>query len=101
MDCPNARVNYLCQDLVLWMVLMVGSVLDYEDLLVRGWGKEGFVKAFGAGVSVGKIARRLKSFAIASRNLFRLWVETEMFRGGGSVDRLRGFVGPMRTMMCS
>jgi hypothetical protein len=101
MDCPNARVNYLCQDLVLWMVLMVGSVLDYEDLLVRGWGKEGFVKAFGAGVSVGKIARRLKSFAIASRNLFRLWVETEMFRGGGSGDRLRRFVGPMRTMMCS
>jgi len=101
MDCPNARLNYLCQDLVLWLLLMVGSCIDYEDLLVRGWGKEGFVKAFGSGVSVDKIARRLVSFSIAARNLFRLWVETEMFRGGGDGDRLRGFVGPIRTMMCS
>ena len=35
------------------------------------------------------------------RNPCRLWVETEMFRGGKKDDCLRGFVGPMRTMMCS
>ena len=45
MDCPYARLNYLCQDLVLWLLLMVGSFLDYEDLLVLGWGREGFAEA--------------------------------------------------------
>ena len=35
---------------------MINLKIIYEDLLVRGWGKEGFVEAFGAGVSVEKIA---------------------------------------------
>ena len=64
-------------------------------------GGEGFFEAFGLGVTAGKIARRLVSLAILARNVFRLWVETEMFRGGKEGDCLRGFVGPMWTMMCS
>ena len=68
---------------------MAGNFLNYEDLLVRGWGREGFAEACGSGVTVEKIARRLVSFSISARNLFRLWVETEMFRGGGS-DQSRG-----------
>ena len=80
---------------------MVGSFLDYEDLLVHGWGREGFAEAFRSGVTVEQIARRFVSFSISARNLFWLWVETEMFRGGGDGDHSRGFVGPIRTMMCS
>ena len=64
-------------------------------------GGEGFFEAFGLGVTAGKIARRLVSLAILARNVFRLWVETEMFRGGKEGDRLRGFVGRMRTMIHS
>ena len=64
-------------------------------------GGEGFFEAFGLGVTVSKIARRLVSLAISACNLFQLWVETKMFRGGKDGDHFREFVGPMRTVMCS
>ena len=63
-------------------------------------GGEGCLKAYGLGVMVGKIAKRLISLAILACNLFRLWVETKT-RGGKEGDRLGRFVGLMRTMMCS
>ena len=39
MDCSGARLNYLCQDLIVWLLFMTGSVLDYKDFLVHGWGR--------------------------------------------------------------
>ena len=78
--CPGVWLNYFCQDLVLWWLLMSGSVVDFKDLLVHGWDEGGFLDSFGAGVMEDKIARRLTSLAIVARNLSMLWVDTGMFR---------------------
>ena len=92
-DCPRARLNHFCQDLVLLLLLMLGSVIDFKDLLVCGWG-EGILESFGFGVTMDRIARRLTSLAILACNLLRLWVENEMIRDDKEGDHLRGFVGP-------
>ena len=93
-DCPCAWLNHFCQDLALWLLLMSASVIEFKDLLVRGWGEGGFLESFGSGVTMDRITRKLTSLVIAAHNLFCLWVETEMFRDGKEGDYPGGSWAP-------
>ena len=44
---------------MLWLILMSGSVIDFKDLLIRGWDAGCFLDSFGAVITEDKIARRL------------------------------------------
>ena len=85
--------------------MVVADVGQYGwfQRLTRPWlGWRRVFNSFRSGVTEDRITKRLTPFLeIAACNSFRLWVETEMFRGGEKGDRLRGVVGPMRSMMCS